>query len=328
MIALYRSGRQAEALQSFYDWSKALDVRHGQKPCPPLQRIYLQILHQDSAIAPPVESSRHRSGPYGEIERALLAARLVPVLGPGAGRPLPLPGPEAAAEYLAHSLYSEDAAPGPLHRSLAAMAPLLRARGLPCQLLLTSGFDRTLERAFADEGEEVDIVSYIALDRDRGKFLHVAPDGSKRVIDEPNLEVGLASPDRTMILKLNGGTDELSERVRDSYVVSEDDYIDYLARSDASALLPVGLAARLRRSHLLFVDYGLHEWSLRVFLRRLWGEEGLAYRSWAVDTTSRGEAARHWRLLGVEVLDVSAEEAVEEMRRRLADDGTGGSTIA
>ena len=49
-----------------------------------------------------------------------------------------------------------------------------------------------------------------------------------------------------------------------------------------SALLPVGLAARLRRSHLLFVGYELEEWNLRVFLRRLWGEERF-YRSWAID---------------------------------------------
>ena len=46
------------------------------------------------------------------------------------------------------------------------------------------------------------------------------------------------SGERTLILKLNGGTDELSGRVRDSYVVSEDDYIDYLSQSDVSALLP------------------------------------------------------------------------------------------
>ena len=49
--------------------------------------------------------------------------------------------------------------------------------------------------------------------------------------------------ERTLILKLNGGSDELMGRVRDTYVVSEDDYIDYLSQSDAWAVLPVGLAA-------------------------------------------------------------------------------------
>ena len=74
-----------------------------------------------------------------------------------------------------------------------------------------------------------------------------------------------------MIVRLNGGADELSGRERDTYVVSEDDYIDYLSQSKVSELLPVGLAARLRRSHLLFVGYDLDDWSPRVFLRRLGG---------------------------------------------------------
>ena len=46
--------------------------------------------------------------------------------------------------------------------------------------------------------------------------------------------------------------------------------------------MPVQLAARLRRSHLLFLGYSVDDWSLRVFLRRVWGGDRLAYRSWAV----------------------------------------------
>ena len=36
--------------------------------------------------------------------------------------------------------------------------------------------------------------------------------------------------------------------------------------------MPVQLAARLRRSHLLFLGYAVDDWSLRVFLRRVWGQ--------------------------------------------------------
>ncbi len=350
MVALYRSGRQAEALQTFYACRTALDDGHGQQPSAKLQEIYLAILRQDSALAPATADVRAPSDHYGEIARAVNASRLVSVLGPDIGASTTVPGPAAAAEHLArhfecpaeaarglahvaefvaithgvgplydelHALYGGDFAPGPVHRSLAALALLLRARGLPGQLLLTSGYDRTLERAFADAGEEFDVVSYVAVGRDRGKFLHIPHGGSARVIDEPNLEAGLAAPERTMILRLNGGTDELSDRVRDSYVVSEDDYIDYLAQSEASALLPVGLAARIRRSHLLFMGYGLDDWSPRVFLRRLWGAERIAYRSWAIDATAGRATTEHWRQLGVEVLDAAADTVLDELRRRL-----------
>jgi DNA-binding SARP family transcriptional activator len=360
MVALYRCGRQAEAMRAFHAGREALDDEHGQQPSAELQETFRAILRHSVALAPPAGLPRTRHDRFDEIVRAALAARLVPVLGPGLGGSAPAPGPATAAKHLSehfgcppeyagslarvsqwvavtqgvgplydelHALYARDFSPGPVHRSLAALPPLLRARGLSCQLLLTSAFDRALEQAFSDAGEQYDVVSFVALGRDRGKFLHLGADGSARVIDEPNLEVGLASEERTLILKLNGGTDQLSGRVRDSYVVSEDDYIDYLSQSEMSALLPIGLAAHLRRSHLLFVGYELDEWSPRVFLRRLWGEEHIAYRSWAIDATPNRVTAEQWRHLGVDVLELAAEESLEELRRRLAGDLTAETAV-
>jgi hypothetical protein len=197
---------------------------------------------------------------------------------------------------------------------------MLRSRGLPLQLVVTTSFDRTLERAFADAGEEVDVVSYVAFGRDRGKFLHVAPDGSTRVIDEPNVEVGLTTEERTIILKIHGGADGSPDGARDSYVVSEDDYIDYLSQTPLSALLPVGLAARLSRSAFLFLGYDLDDWSLRVFLRRLWGEERIGYRSWAVGPSTDPLATEYWKQCGVDALDVALDDYVEGLRAALAGD--------
>jgi hypothetical protein len=353
MVALYRCGRQAEAMRAYQAARTSLDDEFGQPPGAALQAAYRAILLRSAALAPPTGVPRTHDDRFDEIARAALESRLVPVLGPGLGGSAPAPDPAAAARHLSerfgcppeyagslarvgqwvavtqgvgplydelHALYDADFSPGPVHRALAALPPLLRARGLPCQLLLTSGFDRMLEQALSDAGEEYDVVSFVALGRDRGKFLHRSADGSARVIDEPNLEIGLAATERTLILKLNGGTDALAGRVRDSYVVSEDDYIDYLSQSGVSALLPIGLAAHLRRSHLLFVGYELDEWSPRVFLRRLWGEEPIAYRSWAIDAAPNRLTAEQWRLLGVEILEMDADESLEELYRRLAEE--------
>jgi DNA-binding SARP family transcriptional activator len=351
IIALYRCGRQAEAMRIYLAARASLDEQYGQPPGPELQETYRMILNHAGALASPAGSPRDDR--LGDIARAMLASRLVPVLGPGLSDSAPAPDPAAAAHHLSehfgcpaqyagnlarvgqwisvthgvgplydelHVLYAADFTPGPAHRSLAALPALLRARGLPCPVLLTSSFDRMLEHALSEAGEPYDVVSFVALGRDRGKFLYVGADGSARVIDEPNLEVGLASPERTLILKLNGGTDELSGRVRDSYVVSEDDFIDYLSQSDVSALLPIGLAAHIRRSHLLFVGYELDEWSPRVFLRRLWGEERIAYRSWAIAAEPNRFTTEQWRQLGVDVLEAAADESLEELRRRLAEE--------
>ena len=111
---------------------------------------------------------------------------------------------------------------------------------------------------------------------------------------------------RTVLLKIHGQVDRAPARERESFVVSEDDHIDYLAGADAAGTVPVTLAARLRRSHLLFLGYAVHDWSLRVFLRRVWANDRLAYRSWAVSRRPRPSRAssgasagsrctsRHW----------------------------------
>ena len=72
--------------------------------------------------------------------------------------------------------------------------------------------------------------------------------------------------------------------------------------------MPVQLAARLRRSHLLFLGYAVDDWSLRVFLRRVWGGDRLTYRSWAVQPAAEHVASELWRERGVEVYDVSLDD--------------------
>ena len=108
-------------------------------------------------------------------------------------------------------------------------------------------------------------------------------EGEARVVDVPNAYAGLSPEDRTVILKVHGQVDRQPAREWESFVVSEDDHIDYLAQAEISSLVPVTLVARLRRSHFLFLGYPLHDWGLRVFLHRIWGNEKVAYRSWAVE---------------------------------------------
>jgi SIR2-like domain len=101
------------------------------------------------------------------------------------------------------------------------------------------------------------------------------------------------------------------------------DYIDYLAQADISVVLPVTLAARLRRSHFLFLGYQLDEWSLRVFLHRMFGREKVAYRSWAVGSAGDEIERELWRQRGIDTLDVPLEDYLARLRGRLEAKGAG-----
>jgi DNA-binding SARP family transcriptional activator len=332
MLALYHSGRQADALRAYQDARRDLVGELGLEPSPELQELHRQILRQE-VPRPRLAAASADDAHLEEVADALLAGRLVPVLGTDVG---------ALAEGLAQRFdYREDGrdlsrvaqfvsltkgagplydelralleattAPMPVHRFFAAVPALLRERSLPHQLLVTTSYDLMLEQALLDAGEEFDVVSYIASGRNRGRFCHRDPSGEVRVIELPNTYVSELSLDRrTVVLKLHGGIDE------SALVVTEDDYIGYFARNDIGTAVPVALAAKLRRSHFLFLGYEMREWALRLVLDRICAGDPLAYRSWAVVGEARPLERQFWRARDVDLLEQSLDEYVEALGR-------------
>ena len=344
MLALYRSGRQGDASQAYQDARRTLLAELGIEPGPALKQLHGAIIRQEVDV--PGVASRVRGSPAGDeladVATAILAGRVVPVLGEDAdslaahlaerfhyprGEPPELPrvSQYAAAMRGYGPLYDElrevvanDSTPGAVHRFFASLPPVLRAGGAPHQLLVTTAYGSALERAFAEAGEEVDVVSYIASGRNRGKFCHRSPDGTSQVIQVPNTYATELSLDRrTVILKIRGQLDPGADG-SDSFVVTEDDYIDYLVRAAVARAVPVGLAATLRRSHFLFLGYTVRDWSLRLVLGRMWGDEPVAYRSWAVHPKPGPAERELWRRLDVELAETPLELYVEALAGNVA----------
>jgi DNA-binding SARP family transcriptional activator len=340
MLALYRSGRQADALHAYQEARRALLDQIGVDPGPALQQLHGAVLRQERSLDPTTHTKPH--GDVADVAQALLAGRLVPVLGTEVGdvarrlaERFDLPPEERAeltkvAQYVAlmkgsgplydelHELLRATTAPTSLHRFFAALPPLLRERGAPHQVVVTTSYDLALEQAFLDAGEEFDVVSYLATGRHRGKFCHFAPDGTVQVIEIPNrYATPLDLERRTVILKLHGGIDPAQDRGWESFVITEDDYIGYLVHGDIGKAVPVSLAVRLRRSHSLFLGYGMRDWNLRVVLNRLWGDESVDYRSWAVTAHAGPMERALWRGRDIDVLEAPVEEYVESLARHV-----------
>ncbi|MBF9134356.1 winged helix-turn-helix domain-containing protein [Plantactinospora sp. S1510] len=109
MLALYRAGRQAEALTSFREIRSLLRDEHGLEPGEQLQELHRRILRSDPTLTLPA-----RSGPEPEVvvpaQPGPEPEAVVPVPGvsnpeavvpapgvpePEVGVPVPVPGPEA-----------------------------------------------------------------------------------------------------------------------------------------------------------------------------------------------------------------------------------------
>jgi DNA-binding SARP family transcriptional activator len=353
MLALYRSGRQADALKAYLDARRALVDELGIEPGPALQRLYRSILRQEGSLehAPPPHLADDQ---LTDVVDAALAGRLVIVLGAGVDRTgddtSPLPGPEEmlaqlvkafecppehardlahAAEYVAltkgvgplydeiHDLFDREYAPAPVHQALAALERSLKEHGAPHLLVVTTSFHELLEQALRAAGCATDVVSFLAMGRYQGKFLHSSPEGAAVVVEAPYAYTDISLERRSVVLKIHGGVDRRPGREWESFVISEDDYIGNFLDSDLAGALPVTLAARLRRSHFLFLGYPLQEWNLRVFLHRVWGREKVAYRSWAIAPAPDPIEQELWRQRGIDIFDVPFVDYLARLQARL-----------
>jgi DNA-binding SARP family transcriptional activator len=97
IVALYRCGRFAEALEVYETGRRLLKSELGAAPSQELRTLHAAILRHDPSLQGPASPSDRDRLPS---VRAMLASRLVPVLGPGLSGSAPAPDPAAAAQHL------------------------------------------------------------------------------------------------------------------------------------------------------------------------------------------------------------------------------------
>jgi hypothetical protein len=180
-------------------------------------------------------------------------------------------------------VFDADHTPTSVHRFFADLPRVLpqKGYGIDHQVIITTNYDDMMEQAFQDVGEPFDVIWYVADGRNRGKFMHRIDQGEVRLIESIKEYQDIDLKKRSLVLKIHGSMDRV-DRKRDSYVITLNDYLEYLMRADITMLLPQELVDKLYESHFLFLGYGLRDWNLQVILHRMWGEQQLATKSWAV----------------------------------------------
>jgi len=217
-----------------------------------------------------------------------------------------------------HAIFTGGYRPNKLHRLLAEFPSLLRARerAVCGQLILTTNYDDAVEHAFADANEELDVVYYAAERGEPGRFVHIRPDGEHIEIRDRGDYRPFDIERRSILLKVHGAVDR-TDVDADSYVITEDHYIDYLARESVIRLLPTYVMARMRSSHFVFLGYGMRDWNLRVILRSIWAEQSRTFASWAIQRDPDEVDRKFWDRHRVEILDRALEDWVDAMRAEL-----------
>lgn len=289
--------------------------------------------------------------PFPAIADALLKGKMIPFLGGGAsiaGRPSGepwvkgqcIPATEELVEHLTeYSSYPEDE-----RRDLAKVAQyceLVIGRHLFDQhlhtvfecdpswnmlhefladtstniLIVTTNYDDLLEQAFKAKDKPFDLVVHPTAPEYAGLVLWW-PNGA----DEPQLvspnELDISLGETTVIYKMHGTIDRHDPK-RDSYVITEDDYVEFVIRVASKTAVPAVFAERFQTSPFLFLGHGLADWNLRVVLRRLekqWPRWRGAVVSSAIQLDPSLIERQLWLKRDVRICEMDIREFVERLR--------------
>jgi hypothetical protein len=213
--------------------------------------------------------------------------------------------------------------PTSVHNFLAALPKKLKARGYSdrYQTIVTTNYDDVLEHAFEVQGEEFDVLYFQAEGEDAGFFYHVPYKQEEKVIRNPQeysdlpIEPGKGNH-RTVIVKIHGALNRKGPE-SSSFVVTEDDYIDYLARIRMPQPLPKVLEAELQKTRFLFLGYSLRDWNMRVFLRRISQARRLSANSWAIMDKADPLEESFWQSNAVKVLKLPLRDYIAALESQI-----------
>ena len=227
-------------------------------------------------------------------------------------------------------LFQKSYTPTPLHEFLAELPTKFKNTDF---LIVTTNYDDILEKTFEKKGAFYDLLSYIAIGKNSGRFRYLSSEDRQKnhpgeVIKD--YQDKLRAPrQQTMILKIHGLLDWTNERKKydltrnSGFIITEDHYINYLTYSENRSIIPIDIDSTLKNSNLLFLGYDLSDWRMRAILRCIWKEEHqlnhTRYRqSWVLPVSSGKLNRQLWEERNADILeDITLNEFIDELNQRL-----------
>jgi SIR2-like domain len=208
-------------------------------------------------------------------------------------------GPAGLGDEL-HEIFAKPYACGDLHDFLA---------GLPCPVIVTTNYDDLIEDAFRKRGRPFHRVVYRT--GQTTFFVWEYGQGAPKEV-HPN-EMDLALGEVPVIFKMHGAADT-ADKDRDSYVITEDNYVEFLARIGQQSAIPAVIAECFRASHFLFLGYGLKDWNLRVILHEIWRKWPRKHGSWAIQHKPAQLEYQFWLKRDLNIYEVSIDDFLAKLR--------------
>jgi hypothetical protein len=224
-----------------------------------------------------------------------------------------------------HETFNRDYAPRKIHEYLADLERPL--------LIVTTNYDDLTERAFEAKNRPYDLVVHPTDRTDMaGSVLWWKHGASEAIAEAPNvLPMTQRLKEITVIYKMHGTVvrpwlrretipDGLADEPfrDDSYVITEEDYIDFLHRMTKEAAVPAQFMSHFSDRQFLFLGYGLRDWNLRVVLKNLKSvlrrDQGEA-PSWAIQYQPSLLEWMLWQKRNVDIYNMDVNEFVDELRK-------------
>jgi hypothetical protein len=219
---------------------------------------------------------------------------------------------ERLREVLNHPYQS-----GSLHEFLADVPASL--------VIVVTNYDTLVEQAFRAAGKPYDLVVYPTDRKDFANAILWWRHGSAQpVVTAPNeLDIDLAKT--TVIYKMHGTIFPESDEW-DNFVITEEDYVEFLSRMTTSTAIPSLLYPYFRERSFLFLGYSLRDWNLRVVLKNLSkylpkrpadsNDDEDQLPSWAIQRNPSELEGKLWARRRVGIFDLPLDEFVSRMREQ------------